>query len=294
MLIVANKSADTATTWWWAAMTDATMLRCAAIGLVAAAAVVVLATLLWKLHRGRRDEGDPANGGGRLADASGTATLEFCLVFPILLFFALLLAQTTTLMAGNMVVHYAAFAATRTAIVQIPADYTFDGEPANVLVHREGNRKYNAIRQAAVVALWPVAGRGSGGNVPADRVADGVGDYFAAYGVDQPAWVHALLPDRLRYAADQQNTVVTVYRYDGVALPGVPLVEGEIAQFGPKDPVSVSVQHRLNLAVPYVRAIFADGREDGSAYALVNARSTLTNEGIVDQLPPLPSLERRP
>lgn len=289
MVDLVHSPADASAPWGWAAASDRTTLLCGAILLAGGLVLILLTAALPRLSpciavkATRRDS------------ESGTATLEFCLVFPIVLFFALLLAQTATLMAGNMVVHYAAFAATRTAIVRIPADYSFDGEPPNVLIHREGRRKYDSIRQAAVVALWPVAGRGGTSNVPADRVAEAVGDYFDAYNVNRPEWVHRLLPDRLRYAADPENTVVTVYHYDGGEIPGTPLLDGEIATFGPRDPVTVHVRHRLNLGVPYVRAIFADGRHaTGGAYTIVNARSTLTNEGIVDELPSLPELERRP
>jgi hypothetical protein len=48
--------------------------------------------------------------------------------------------------------------------------------------------------------------------------------------------------------------------------------------------------------VPYISAIFADGRLDtsrgGNRYSLVAAQYTLTNEGIVDWLPPPPGLPR--
>ena len=51
-----------------------------------------------------------------LAAEGGTATLEFCMVIPIVLFLILLLVQSTLLMVGNQFVHYAAFAATRSAV----------------------------------------------------------------------------------------------------------------------------------------------------------------------------------
>ena len=76
--------------------------------------------MLARLGRSQRRPSGPSQ---------GTATIEFALVMPIMLFLILLLAQTTFVMAGNLFVHYAAFAATRSAIVYIPADYGPEEDP---------------------------------------------------------------------------------------------------------------------------------------------------------------------
>ena len=77
-------------------------------------------------------------------------------------------------------------------------------------------------------------------------------------------------------------------------LPG----DGSTYTFGPRDPVTVRVTHRLHLAIPYVNALFSDGVLDASQgtgrYALVTAQSTLTNEGVYDDLPPKPDVPRAP
>ena len=57
-------------------------------------------------------------------DDRGTVTIELVLVIPVVLFFSLLLVQVMLLMTANHFVHYAAYAAVRSAIVQIPVDAT--------------------------------------------------------------------------------------------------------------------------------------------------------------------------
>ncbi|MCG8508931.1 MAG: hypothetical protein MI741_06840, partial [Rhodospirillales bacterium] len=69
-------------------------------------------------------------------------------------------------------------------------------------------------------------------------------------------------------------------------------------EFGPNDAVTMEVKHKLNLSVPFVRVIWADGRHGLStgegAYAEVTARTTLTNQGIDHELPEETTLPREP
>ena len=126
--------------------------------LVLAAISVVMIALACRalIHLNSRD---PTGRGLRVRfNNNGTATMEFVLVFPILLFFSLLLAQTTLLAGANAFIHYAAFAATRSAIVQIPTGYAPDESP-NVIINADGHTKHDIIRRAAVFALVPVSGR---------------------------------------------------------------------------------------------------------------------------------------
>jgi hypothetical protein len=227
-------------------------------------------------------------------DQRGTASIEFALVLPFVMIIALMLTQVTLLMGSNLVVNYAAFAATRSAIVWIPADASGD-EPPNTIVHSAGNTKFDTIRRAAVFGVLPVAGRATDGNVSPDAFVQGLQSHFSAYGQQPPGWVGNLMPDRLRYAADNTTIAVLTCRAVGDDLTFSELGQGQAYTFGPRDPVTVRVTHQLSLAVPYVRAFFSDGElDDGSRYTLVEAQYTLTNEGIVDQLPPQPELPRRP
>jgi len=231
-----------------------------------------------------------------LVETAGTATVEFCLVFPIVLFLCLVLVQSTLLMVGNQFVHYAAFAATRSAIVYVPQDYAFEGEPRNVINPAQGRTKFDAIRAAAYLALVPVSGRlaDSPESLRTSDYVSGLHDYFDSYGTQTPRWVDTLAADRLRYAAAHTDVTVWHSQVMGNDVQWFQIEPGQYYVFGPHDPITVHVRHKLNLSVPYVRALFADGEHpDGRGmYALVEAQYTLTNEGIDPTLPPAPELPR--
>ena len=63
----------------------------------------------------------------------------------------------------------------------------------------------------------------------------------------------------------------------------------------PKDPITVRVDHKLHLGVPYVNRLFRDSDSpDDHRYVTVSASATLTNEGILDRFPEEPDLPRLP
>lgn len=300
-----------ADSWWLQAMINGCSLRCAAAMVVSLAGVLIggrgvvpLFGNHFKAIRGKNDnpqtDARSVQSTGLIRDANGTATLEFVLVFPIVLFLALLLIQTTLLMVGNLFVHYAAFAATRTAIVQIPQDYHDFNEPPNTIVHVEGQPKYDLIRQAAAYALMPVSGRLEIASAPGEAYANALHRYYADQGQTTSAWVDELVDDRLKYASHPVNTNIVVARVKkfNEDLIWTDLRPAEMYTFGPKDPISVRVEHRFNLSIPYVRAVFTNGshRITGGhgMYSRISAQYTLTNKGISNQLPPRPELHRIP
>lgn len=277
------------------ALSSRLALLCLGIGM---GCLLLLALSLRTIHR-LRDGGSPLARLRTLAgDADGVATIEFTLVFPVLLFLMMILTQTTLLMGGNLFVHYSAFAAARTAIVQIPENYLSDAP--NIYTHTEGGEKHDAIARSAIFAVLPVSGRmeQDSSMVVPDDVVTGLTDYYAAYGDGQPNWIDTLVADRLRYAA--ANTTVSV------ALPEVqpddtvqylPLGVGQTHTFAARDAVTVQVAHRFNLSTPWVnRVLFADGQQDAANgyYRDIWAEYTLTLEGIRDDMPPQPSLPRQP
>ncbi|MHB1157312.1 MAG: TadE family protein [Phycisphaerales bacterium] len=229
-----------------------------------------------------------------LLDCSGTATIEFALVLPILGFMVMAMTQTVFLMAGNLFVNYAAFAATRAAIVQIPGEYPDD--PANQFTATPGRTKYDAIQHAAAFALVPVAGRqtSTSSNISTSAYVSGLASFYSAYSVNQPPWINSLAADRLRFALDNTTITVMTPQVNGPDVTFIPVSGGSTHKFQPRDPITVMVAHRLNLCVPYISAIFADGYNADSAgrYRLMTARYTLTNEGITDAMPPTPTLPR--
>jgi TadE-like protein len=224
---------------------------------------------------------------------SGTATVEFCMVFPIVMFLVLILLQVTLLMVGNHFVHYAAFAATRSAITYIPADFSGEGGGApNTFQPVKGSRKYDAIRASAIFALVPVSGRlESNSEVSTGKFVSGLKDHFASYSQDAPKWIDSLAADRLRYAAANTSVEVMETVVTGQDVDFFPITSGEYYDFGPREAITVRVTHKLNLSVPYVRVFFADAGS-GSKYTEVTAQYTLTNEGVGTELPAKPELPR--
>lgn len=230
-----------------------------------------------------------------LGQDSGTASVEFALLMPILLFIVLVMAQSMMLLAGNIFVHYASFAAARSAIVQIPAVYP-DAD-ANVY---EG-QKVTAVFRAAALALVPVAGRGGSGDAHlASEMVNGLQAFFSGYGNPPPPWVQGMLRDKVLYATDPGNTEITVFRTLGGRDSDVDYQE--TTRFEPRDAVTVRVDHRLALTVPWARHLFADNSRigarpsegtPGATWVIFRARATLTNDGILDRLPPRPDLPRR-
>lgn len=281
--------------WWWQAVTNGLWLTCLGLALLSVALLLLAggATLRLASAERRTRTRLPLS-----VDADGTATVEFALVFPILLVLALLLTQTTLLMGGNIFVNYAAFAATRAAIVQVPASYLPEEEP-NVVINASNHAKHDAIRRAAVFAVLPVSGRIASSGLATDDFVAGLTNYYTAYHQTAPAWINNFAGARLRYA--DANTLVslmsTAVSDDGrVVFTDLP--EDRAYSFGPREPITVRVTHRLYLSVPYIGMLFATGRlsgEQGSGrYTLVNAQYTLTNEGVYDDLPPRPQLPRQP
>ena len=259
----------------------------AAIALVCLACSAVAAHAVIRLGRTRRYRLR------MLSDVDGTATVEFVLVTPILLFMVLTLVQTMLVMTGNIYVHYAAFAATRSALVQIPVnDQPRDGEQPNFIMASPDSLKYNAIRRAAVFALVPVSGRLDVSGQNDEQFVQGLASYYGAYDRNRPNWIDQLAARRLSYA--DANTEVTLLDTSLDEDNNVIFSPQQDLTLGPKDPVTTRVEHRLHLSIPYAKAIFANDDNPDLAYTLIGAQYTLTNEGIADHLPDPPLLPRIP
>jgi len=292
--------------WWALALGSDRFVFLAAVAGACVVALALVARVMLRLRGSVAAE--PAGRSrwgrfrGRVDSERGVATLEFMLVFPFLMFLIMLLLQTMLVMVGQVYVHYAAFAATRAAIVQVPADYSSGrwfqrtGEPRNEIDLRRGSPKFDAVHRAAAYAVVPVSGRDAGGFYDEGAYTAALDDYFAATGRESPNWVDRLAGPRLGYAADNTWVALMDAEVSNNAVSFSPMA-GRVT-IGPRDPVTVRVRHHLNLSIPYTRMIFADGThqtQDGDgAYTAVEAQYTLTNEGLNANLPPLPELPRRP
>lgn len=235
-----------------------------------------------------------------MVDNRGTVTIELALVLPLLLFLSLLLVQTMLLMAANHFVRYAAYTAARVAVVQIPQDATGGGGlgPNRLMTDRD-DPKFNAVRRAAVFALWPISGRVTDGMSPDAEFASSLQRYYESFGRNAPNWVERLADDKLRYA--EANTRLNLMHVDVRHAREVRFEEMAAEQyyhFGTKAPVTARVEHDFGLTVPIMAALFAEGRLDpqrsGAYYTRIAAHCTLNNEGIPDTLPTPPTLPRIP
>lgn len=286
---------------WWSTATSGPGLWL----VVAMAACAAL--LIWlgvRLRAVSEQSRRPATVRERLADDGGVAMVEFVLVTPILLLVTLLLLQTMLVFTGLFYVQHAAFAAARSAIVQIPMAST---EPQNEIYLDLGSDKFEAIQAAAVFAVMPVSGREDGASVVAGEVAAGVAEVFAAQGESAPPWVDRLLAERLTYAIN--HTEVTLERVtpsNDAQSVDFEAVEG-YATFSPKEAIAARVRHEFALSIPLASRVFSaigisgtynpasrnsDNPAPPGTWTLIESRAILTNEGIDRRLPPAPEVPR--
>ena len=291
--------------WWIVALDTPTAWGCAAVAVGCAVGMAWLFVLVWKSGRagrvGRSQTRGSVVGEGGLGGEAGTATIEFALVFPVLLVMVLTLIQTTLMFTGNLFIHYAAFSAARRAIVEIPRDLPGEG-PNRIAL--SNSRKREGIRRAAVLAMMPVSGPGTASRSSVGGVID---QLYRQAGQDPPRWADTLVDRRLGYA--DQYTDVQVAKIDPRAtdvkdiyqtkLPASTTPDGvgvyDAGEFGPRDAVGVVVTHEFFLSVPFVARFFSDGGDgdDDRRYAELVGRFMLTNEGVMDVLPPKPEIPRR-
>lgn len=314
--LVVTLAAGAAWMWWYnigpsswrfflPGLTSWGFIKYALLTLGSATALVALCAYLW--HAGaaeRRRRAEAREFGGR----EGGAMVEFVMVLPIALMLALILAQASLLMVGNLCVHYSAYCAARAAIVAIPDDMSPDEPPNYVDRDPDSSAKYRRILMAAAWAVMPVscsirAQSGSGGM----ELVEGLERFFDLYGrrgdedprgnwlpiedksdpdydpgfyredtSGAPGWVRFHLGRKWRYALD--HTFVDVS----------PPKNGDV--YAEAEDIHVTVRHTFYLAVPYANVLFSradpDGREldigSGEYGTVITATCTLTNEGVQD------------
>ena len=117
---------------------------------------------------------------------------------------------------------------------------------------------------------------------------------------------------RLAYALRHTRLIFYETRVADNGVPRFDLVSRDAdgnggAAFGPKDPVTVGVEHDFALSIPYASFVFADQTQDAAGntvsrehttldgqtpYTTITAQCTMTLEGYDRNLPPLPAVER--
>jgi len=227
---------------------------------------------LWRLHRN---------------EAGGAQSLAFVLTLPFFVMILLFIVQVSQLMIATVVVHYAAYAAARSASVWIPANV---GEPetANRISYyapdpeapdqhvpimnpdhpdfapseggvtylvEPGSLKYAKIESAAVMACLPICpSRDTGAELDGEgaRAAEIVDRLYSALSPESTA--NRAIPRRLRnkmaYAMD--NTRVEIRFYHKNTEPPlrpywIPPAEFRYNELGWQDQITVTVHHDLAL-----------------------------------------------
>lgn len=219
-------------------------------------------------------------------ERGGVQSLAFVLTFPLFLAILMLIVQISQLMAAQMVVHYAAFAAARAACVWIPAEVCGSvDEPANVqsvypqssstidsmsLVTIDSSLdspKLQQIRSAAVQAIAPICPSADLGSTTFPSMAnlERISAQQQAYAALVPAsQANSRIPGRLRnklmYA--DQNTTVTLRWLDAMSQQGRdslshrtynprnhdnPSIIFDPYEVGWQDPLTVRVEHQFAL-----------------------------------------------
>ncbi len=253
--------------WWSVALRSPMFVRCGVVLMVATVALQIVLAAMTRLGRSRK--------ASFADDQRGVAMIEFVLLFPIAFGIILVMVQTAQLMKGNMFVHYAAFSAARSAVVQIPRSLA--GEDRNWLDGPESSAKLQRIRRAAVLAVLPVAGALRDHAVPpadVDIVAAGIESLYQAYGDSPPNWLSRKFADQYAYA--NAHTTVEV---------GPPADE-ESGVYGDREDIRVTVRHELHLVLPYVGRMLGEelSGEPGEYYSEVFASYVLVNQGRPDNL----------
>jgi Flp pilus assembly protein TadG len=187
--------------WAWAAAASPLAMRCMAIMAAGMAALGLAMAFLVRIRSRTR----PAGFRGFYVDQGGTAAIEMAFVFPLGLMIFLLVIQAALEFTANMVVHYAAFAAARMAIVVVPLNLDNDPifkEKRNWVRNPDvasvaKSEKLEMIRRAAVMAVMPVSAKATSGTVPADTWAGAAvqtesSKVFKHFGVNQRPWFYLL------------------------------------------------------------------------------------------------------
>lgn len=214
-------------------------------------------------------------------------SLSFVLVLPVFIMVMLFIVQVSQLMIGTCVVHYAAFAAARSAIVWIPANVDSDFEQENCIsqyvpvegsavtdvtsagfgpadggvtyVVAPGSPKYAKILSAAVLACMPISpSRDLGLGLPADGTAAAIQEAYRAMSPRSSGnqRIDPRIANKLAYAA--RNTTIEIHFFHSNHEPPLipyPLVRDsrgnmigyQANELGWQDPITVTVTHRLAL-----------------------------------------------
>lgn len=236
-------------------------------------------------------------------------SLSFVLTVPIFVMVMMLIVQISQLMIGIMVVHYAAFAAARAAVVWIPADTGGEEGENRISSYLPGNGasipgngqqytilpgspKYDKIKMAAILACMPLAPSRDLGLNPAGDERDALHKVYRGLdpGYDTNDRVPARIDNKFAYAQEAtQIELHFLHKDDGIEPPLAQwLVPHDPFEFYPsevgwQDPIQVTVTHQFAL-LPGPGRLLArretsyDGSTDEVAASIFSRRGVYVRE----------------
>ena len=196
---LAAKASGELPEWALAAGASPLAMRCLTIMAVGMVALGLALAILIRVRPRTR----PSGFRGFNGDQGGTAAIEMAFVFPLGLMIFLLVIQAALVFNANMVVHYAAYAAARVAVVVVPLYLPNDPvfpeirnwvrNPDVPVV--EKSEKLEMIRRAAVMAVMPISAKAASAVTDvmgiSDKVASEPSVAFKHLGVnDQRPWFY--------------------------------------------------------------------------------------------------------
>ena len=195
-------------------------------------------------------------------DESGTAVLEFVLVFPYFVMILLVVMQLALMINAKLVVGYAAFAAARSATVWIPEPTASEG--ANTISADRSSEKWQRILAAARIGCLPIASETMWpyGYVPIEGGAipeiPGVGALLDRAIALPALTVHDLGSENLTKRLER-GAFKWLYgsseKFTQVKIEG--MNEEGMTSYGADAPITVTVTHHFYLSVPYAGTAFA-------------------------------------
>ncbi len=182
---------------------------------------------------------------------SGTSAVEFVLVLPALAVLLLMILQIALIVQAKFVVNYAAFCAARSAVVVIPDDVAGrPSEPRNRIGNPDSSEKVEIIQRSAALpltAISPLPGFSVAKGVPVLTNPAVIADLVKLAPFDvAPRSMMGQVMLRAPYAYHLENTAVKVLTLEGA----------EGGSFRDHDWVTVKVQYRYYLAVPFAKKLF--------------------------------------
>jgi len=236
---------------------------------------IILLLITFRLTKAMAANARQVNASLQLDEQSGTSAVEFVLVLPVLTVLLLMILQIALVVQAKFVVNYAAFCAARSAIVLIPQDVSGDGpfEPRNRLGDPERSNKVEIVQRAAafpLTSISPLPGVSAVRGLPVLTNPEVMLELakLAPFDVEPSMMGQVML--RAPYAYHTKNTAVKVFTSQGA----------ESGNFQEHDWVTVKVQYRYYLTVPFAKRLF------GTAYSgnpLVNLFGTDYYYPIVEQ-----------